>query len=139
MKAQINLPIESLANGGVQEKLNIELEKVFKNIADVNTKAAAKRSVTLKLDFTPNDERDRVGLTIQLKTTLAPVTDIETLVLTEEMDGKVYANELKSGAKGQTYIDPDDATLKTDVGQPIDEVEKQAQDSQIIDLQQKKG
>lgn len=137
MKAQINLPIESLANGAVQEKLNVELEKVFKNIADVNTKSNAKRSVTVKLDFSPNDERDRVDLTVQLKTTLAPVTDVNTLVLTEEMDGKVYANELKSGAKGQTYIDPDDATLKTDVGEPIEEVERK--NNQIIDLQAKKG
>ncbi len=137
MKAQINLPIESLANGAVQEKLNVELEKVFKNIADVNTKSNAKRSVTVKLDFSPNDERDKVDLTVQLKTTLAPVTDVNTLVLTEEMDGKVYANELKSGAKGQTYIDPDDATLKTDVGEPIEEVERK--NNQIIDLQAKKG
>lgn len=137
MKAQINLPIESLANGAVQEKLNVELEKVFKNIADVNTKSNAKRSVTVKLDFSPNDERDKVDLTVQLKTTLAPVTDVNTLVLTEEMDGKVYANELKSGAKGQTYIDPDDATLKTDIGEPIEEVERK--NNQIIDLQAKKG
>lgn len=137
MKAQINLPIESLANGAVQEKLNVELEKVFKNIADVNTKSNVKRSVTVKLDFSPNDERDKVDLTVQLKTTLAPVTDVNTLVLTEEMDGKVYANELKSGAKGQTYIDPDDATLKTDVGEPIEEVERK--NNQIIDLQAKKG
>lgn len=137
MKAQINLPIESLANGAVQEKLNVELEKVFKNIADVNTKSNAKRSVTVKLDFYPNDERDKVDLTVQLKTTLAPVTDVNTLVLTEEMDGKVYANELKSGAKGQTYIDPDDATLKTDAGEPIEEVERK--NNQIIDLQAKKG
>ena len=91
----------------------------------------------MKLDFSPNDERDKVDLTVQLKTTLAPVTDVNTLVLTEEMDGKVYANELKSGAKGQTYIDPDDATLKTDVGEPIEEVERK--NNQIIDLQAKKG
>lgn len=137
MKAQINLPIESLANGAVQEKLNVELEKVFKNIADVNTKSNAKRSVTVKLDFSPNDERDKVDLTVQLKTTLAPVTDINTLVLTEEMDGKVYANELKSGAKGQTYIDPDDSIVKTDTGEPVEEVERK--NNQIIDLQAKKG
>lgn len=54
----INLPFAGLANGAVQEKLNGELQKIFDNIHDNNTKATDKRSVTIKLEFIPDDERE---------------------------------------------------------------------------------
>lgn len=134
-KASIQLAITDLADGSVQEKLTKELEKVFKNIADPNTNRKAKRTVTLKMAFTPNEKNEVIDLDVSLNTTLAPVKDISTLVIAEEMGGKVFASELKSGAPGQTYFDPDDEELKTDTGTPIEEVEK----SSVIDLQQKKG
>uniref|UniRef100_UPI0035A15A5B hypothetical protein n=1 Tax=Jeotgalibaca porci TaxID=1868793 RepID=UPI0035A15A5B len=43
----IDLPFGDLANGAVQEKLNGELQKIFNNIHDGNTKATDKRSVTI--------------------------------------------------------------------------------------------
>lgn len=50
------------------------------------------------------------------------------------------AHELKSAVPGQTFFDPVDGEVKTDVGVPIDVIEKeQAKQKQIIDLQQKRG
>ena len=54
--------------------------------------------------------------------------------------GKVEARELKSEVPGQTYIDTETGQPKTDVGQPIDVIEKEeAKQKQIIDLQKKRG
>ena len=57
--------------------------------------------------------------------------------------GLIAAKELKSNAPGQTYIDMD-GTVKTDVGEPIDviekeELKKQNINNQIIDLKAKRG
>lgn len=46
--------------------------------------------------------------------------------------------ELKSGVPGQTYFDPEDSTQKTDIGEPIDDVEPEvSQTDNVIDLQNK--
>lgn len=87
MTKEIDLQLSELANGAIQEKLNGELEKVFANIHDPNTPATAKRGVTIKLEFKP-----------------------------------------------------DDGQVKTDVGVPVDVVEKEMQkNQQVIDLQKKRG
>ncbi|MGM0215436.1 replication terminator protein [Enterococcus sp. AZ109] len=142
MNTEIELNLSELANGAIQEKLDGELEKVFSNIHDPNTAATAKRTVTIKLEFKPDDTRKVISLASDFTTKLAPVEGVSTTVLTgrDVVTGKVEARELKSVAPGQTYIDPDDGKAKTDVGQPIDVVEKEeAKRQHIIDLQKKRG
>lgn len=142
MSTEIELNLSELANGAIQEKLDGELEKVFSNIHDPNTAAAAKRTVTIKLDFKPDETRKVISLSSDFTTKLAPVEGVSTTVLTgrDVVTGKVEARELKSVAPGQTYIDPEDGQPKTDVGQPIDVIEKEeASRQQIIDLQKKRG
>ncbi|VKI22715.1 phage protein [Streptococcus pneumoniae] len=48
-KKLIGLDLTHIADGGLQEKLDKELEKVFDNILDLNTDAKAKRKVTITL------------------------------------------------------------------------------------------
>lgn len=142
MNKDIDFQLSELANGAIQEKLDGELQKVFTNIHDPNTDSNAKRVVTIKLEFQPNDTRDIVGVKSDFTTKLAPVQGVVTTVLTGKdiATGKVEAHELKSNAPGQTYIDPEDGVQKTDVGEPIDVIEKEeAKRQQIIDLQKKRG
>lgn len=142
MEKPIDLQLSELANGAVQEKLDGELQKVFANIHDPNTPAATKRTVTIKLEFKPDDTRKVISLSSDFTTKLAPVEGVATTVLTGKdlTTGKVEAHELKSEAPGQTYIDTETGQPKTDVGQPIDVIEKeQAKNQQIIDLQKKRG
>lgn len=142
MEKPIDLQLSELANGAVQEKLDGELQKVFSNIHDPNTAAAAKRVVTIKLEFKPDDTRKVISLSSDFTTKLAPVEGVATTVLTGKdlTTGKVEARELKSEAPGQTYMDTETGEPKTDVGQPIDVIEKeQAKNQQIIDLQKKRG
>lgn len=146
MSKEIELDLSQLANGAIQQKLNGELEKVFENIHDPNTKSKDKRTITIKLEFSPDEARQVINLNSSFNTKLAPVRDFDTTILSAKNleDGSVAARELKSTAPGQTYIDPTDGQPKTDTGTPIDVIEKEEaaqkeQANQIINLQQKRG
>lgn len=133
---QIDLPLSRLANGAIQEKLDYELNKVFSNIHDSNTNPTDKRTVTIKLDFVPDENRQTVKVDSNFTTKLANVTGVSTTVLTGKdlTNGKVEARELKSSIPGQGYID-DHGDVRSDVGEPIDVIEKEQSRKNIIDLQ----
>lgn len=137
---RIDLPLSNLANGAIQEKLDYELKKVFDNIHDPNTKAEDKRTVTIKLEFSPDENRQTVKLNSNISIKLANVTDTSVTVLTDKdlSDGKIEAKELKSNIPGQTYFD-DDLTPRTDVGVPIDVIEQERKRKNIINLQKERG
>jgi uncharacterized protein YajQ (UPF0234 family) len=136
----IDLPLSRLANGAIQEKLDVELQKVFDNIHDPNTEAKDKRTVTIKLEFVPDDNRQTVKLNSNISIKLANVKDVSMTVLTgrDLSNGKIEAKELKSNAPGQTYLDTDDLVQKTDVGVPVDVIERE-QRRKIINLQENRG
>lgn len=135
----INVSLSDIADGEVQEQFTAEMKKVAQNILDVNTKAKAKRKVAIELTLEPNDQRDAVDVTINIKSKLAPQIGVGTTMLVgRNVDtGMIEANELKSGIPGQTYID-NNGVLKDDTGNPIDK-EQQPETSNVIDLQNKKG
>ncbi len=56
-KKLIGLDLSHIAEGGLQEKLDNELDKVFDNILDLNTEAKAKRKITVTLTMSSNEER----------------------------------------------------------------------------------
>ncbi|VQE32065.1 phage protein [Streptococcus pneumoniae] len=66
-KKLIGLDLTHIADGGLQEKLDKELEKVFDNILDLNTDAKAKRKVTITLTMSANEERTVVDITMEVK------------------------------------------------------------------------
>nr|WP_246570120.1 replication terminator protein [Lentibacillus saliphilus] len=127
-----------MANGAIQEKLDYELNKIFANIHDLNTKATDKRTVTIKLEFKPDENRQTVTLTSDFTSKLANAEGVSTTVLTGKdlSSGRVEARELKSKAPGQIYFD-DDAEIRSDVGDPIDVIEREQQRKNIINLQKR--
>ncbi len=134
-KKPINLDLSQLAEGGVQEKLDIELNRVFENIHDLNTVAKAKRKVQITLEIEPNETRDIVVMNSKIKTTLAPLMDVATTVLTGLNDeGQPEAQELKSGAKGQMFIN-EDGEICDDKGTSVEEIEELEKETRIINLQ----
>jgi|SRR5690625_317965 len=135
---RIDLPLSDLANGAIQEKLDYELNKVFDNIHDLNTKAQDKRGVTIKLEFKPDENRQTVSVDSSFTTKLANVEGVSTIVLTGKdlVSGNVEAKELKSSIPGQTYFD-NDGTLNTDTGEPIDVIEAEEKRKNIINLQER--
>lgn len=105
-KKLIGLDLTHIADGGLQEKLDKELEKVFDNILDLNTEAKAKRKVTITLTMSSNEERTVVDTVMDVKSKLAPQNGVATTILVgRDYDtGRVHANELKSSVPGQMYF-----------------------------------
>ena len=44
-----------MANGAIKERLDYEMGRVIQNISDPNTKATAKRTITVKITLEPTD------------------------------------------------------------------------------------
>lgn len=138
-KQTINFDLSEVADGGVQVKLNRALKQVADNILDPNTDATKKRKVQINISIAPNEKRDASDVTVEVKTTLAPEVGIPTtMLLGRDIKGEVHVNELKSGVKGQEYIDTNTGEIKTDTGESVDEVEKKEQ-HKVIDLQRKEN
>lgn len=138
-KKLIGLDLSHIAEGGLQEKLDNELEKVFDNILDLNTEAKAKRKITVTLTMSSNEERTVVDTTMEVKSKLAPQHGVATTILVgRDLDtGQVHANELKSTVPGQMYFD-ENGEILTDIGQLVDEVEQETSQPDIIDFNKKK-
>jgi len=114
---KINL--QDLSNGAVAERIDIELQKVLENIADPNTDPKKPRKLQVVLTFKADDNRDIAALTTQVKSTLVPARPSETkIILDYDERGKVTGAELKSGQKGQLYIDQD-GEVADDKGEKI--------------------
>ncbi|HEM9585169.1 TPA: hypothetical protein U3L45_001298 [Streptococcus agalactiae] len=136
MDKTIKLDLSAIGEGGLQEKVDKELEKVFDNILDPNTDIKTKRKLTITLTMVPDETREVISTSMEVKSSLAPQTGVATTVLVGQKDGKVYANELKSRIPGQTYFD-DEAVLRTDIGEPIDHLEKGINED-VIDFNKQK-
>jgi hypothetical protein len=67
--APINLT--NVSRGAALEAFAHDLGLVLENIADLTTSATAKRSITLKVDFTPTPDRVKVDTSFSCTTKLA--------------------------------------------------------------------
>lgn len=70
--------IMSMARGAFEERVDYEMDKVIQNILDPNTKATAKRKITLTIELTPDDERRTIGVSVTAESTLAATNPVAT-------------------------------------------------------------
>lgn len=136
----MDMNLTELADGAVQEKILLELAQIFENIQDPNTVAETKRTLTIKLDFKPDKNRQIINTDINLVSKLAPSAPISTTILTGKdlITGRIDAKELKSSVPGQTYID-ENGEIRTDVGELVKVDGSIVKSPKIIDLQEKRG
>ena len=114
------ISLADLAEGAVEERFNQELSRVLANIADPNTDPKKARKVTVTVTLKADENRDIVSTTIDAKSTVAPAIAISTkFVLGQDSKGRVVGQELKSGAKGQTFI-TQEGNVADDTGKIID-------------------
>ena len=117
--------LNSFADGAMAERFNQELQKVLDNIVDPNTDPKKVRKVTLTVSISSNDKRELANVSVQAKSTMSPAKNIETQLLMDyDSNGKVTGAELKSGAKGQTYLDPE-GDVSDDKGNKIINLKQQ--------------
>ena len=109
MEKIINL--ETLAEGGLTEKVNMALREVLNNIADPNTDYKVKRKLTIDITFISHEDRDLALLDIQTKTKLAPPKSIGTkIVIGTDGKGGVMASEFGKQVPGQSVMRVDEET-----------------------------
>lgn len=81
--------LQNIADGAAVELFGHELEKIAANIVDPNTKATAKRKVTLTFEFTPDEDREEVHCHVAAKSTMAAGRGYGKTVYAGKLDGKV--------------------------------------------------
>jgi hypothetical protein len=57
----------------LQNLFDVEFKKVIENIMDKQTYPEDKRKIQINVIFTPQNERERIKVSYDIKTTLAPV------------------------------------------------------------------
>jgi hypothetical protein len=122
----VSIDLTNFADGSVAEKFNQELQKVLENIADPNTDPKKVRKLTLTIKVAGNDKREVLDVLVEAKSALIPAKAIETkLIMDYDNKGRVTGAELKSGIKGQTFLDPE-GDVSDDVGNKIINLKQQS-------------
>lgn len=103
------MTLTSICSGAIQEKIDRALREVGNNILDPNTDPKKKRSITLQIIFTPNeDDREDVTVTAEVKKTLAPEAGVKTkfFIAKDIESGAMTIQEHQRGEiKGQLSFD----------------------------------
>lgn len=126
-----NVKLSELGQGALQELFESELEKVIENINDINTDPTKKRKITMTIDIKSDEYREIIFADAKVKSNLVSMdsTGIKLFNIVDENSERVV-NELRSGVKGQAFID-DDGSIKNDDGSDIEETSKTKKTSKV--------
>lgn len=98
--------IVEMANGAFIERIDYEMKKVIANILDPNTKATAKRKLTVTFEFAPDDERMNIIPSMVVKPTLAATNAVVTAlyVAGDAENGEAQIVEMTRQVPGQVSL-----------------------------------
>ena len=129
---KINL--QDIVGGQLQAKFERSFEKVIENLQDPNTSFKIKRGITIKLDFTQNENRDDVSVSVLVSEKLAPQQDMETkfYIGKDLATDEVYAEEYGKQVRGQMNFNDvlsqeqivDGKTVDTETGEIKEDTDK---------------
>lgn len=99
--------ILEMSMGAILERVDYEMEKVLKNILDLNTKATAKRKITVGLEIIPSADRKTIVVQSVAKSTLCPTEPITTslFITNEPSTGEMVVAEMTPQVPGQYSLD----------------------------------
>lgn len=108
------LILANLQNGAVIERVNWELQKIARNIADPNTDPKKARTLTLKLKIVPDDTREVSDIEISVSSAIAPMKPLRTrMYMDEDGEGGFQMQELvKNQMPGQITVDETAANVR---------------------------
>ncbi|MBB6452002.1 hypothetical protein HNQ94_000423 [Salirhabdus euzebyi] len=113
------IDLNEFADGALAWRVNEELQRIFENIADPNTDPKKNRTLTITIKIHGDEKRDVLQSNIQAKSKLVPAKDVETkLIMGADKQGNIFGQELRSGAKGQLFMDHD-GDVSNDVGEKV--------------------
>ena len=97
--------ILQMAKGAFEERVDREMDRVIDNILDPNTKATAKRKITLTVELVPDDERQTIGVSVTAKSVLAATNPVTTaLFITSDSNGEMVVAEMVPQIPGQMNL-----------------------------------
>ena len=82
--------ILSMARGAIEERADYEMAKIIDNILDPNTSPSKKRELTIKIEITPDSDRQNLYLKCTAKSKLEP---------TNPVSSSLYISNGESGAR----------------------------------------
>lgn len=96
----------ALIGGALQEKFSKSFERVVENLLDQNTPFKDKRSITIKLVFEQNEDRDDVSVKIDISEKLAAQSGMRTSfsIGKDLRTEAIFAEEYGKQVKGQYVI-----------------------------------
>ena len=105
-------------NGGaILERIDLELDKVLKNIADLNTDPVKPRKIKIELSVQADFERKNPSITVKVSRALQPTNPIKVnLFSVEVVDEKT--GEVKEALQEACGVAPGQINLSGDVVMP---------------------
>lgn len=80
--------LENIADGIANDLFIAEMKKIAQNVADLKTKAEAKRTITMTFEFIPSDDRDELQVFVTAESKLATTKNPLRSVWCGEIDGE---------------------------------------------------
>ncbi|MBP1950256.1 replication terminator protein [Virgibacillus litoralis] len=118
------IDLNKLADGALAEKVNTELERVLENIADPNTEPHKNRTITVSINIHGDETREILNTAVQTKVKLQPSKEVQTkIMMGADEKGNFVGKELRSGVKGQLFLDNEGDVSKDD-GEKVEQEEK---------------
>lgn len=114
--------LAELVGGALQEKFAKSFERVLENMLDSNTPYKTRRSITIKLTFDQNEQRDDVKVHIDVAEKLAPQGGIETSFAMGRnlKTGEIMVEEYGKQIKGQLSFNDVQPLADTGDGRQVD-------------------
>lgn len=125
------MDLTKIANGALVEKAQAAIEQVVQNMTDVNTPYKTKRSVTIKLNFEKDENREMAACEISVQTKLAPVNPVKTMIGfgRDLKTNELFVNEWSKQIPGQ---------MSMDMEQVQPEQKDEPEEGQVIDYRKAK-
>lgn len=89
-----DVSLDRVGGGAAVERFQGALQDIIDNIIDPNTEATKERSITIKLTFKPDENREFSSAKIHVEKKLAPITPVTTQIfIGRDKDGHGVASE----------------------------------------------
>lgn len=95
------ISILDIMGGAIQERADLELQGILKNIADLNTDLKKVRTLTIKFFLTACEERSSISVDVQVDSKKAPLKKVSTQLTLGELEGRLVAVEQSKAIPGQ--------------------------------------
>lgn len=114
------LNFNELSNGEAAARLNMELQKVFNNIHDMNTDPNKKRKIVMEIEFEPDESRVMSSVGFRIKSILAPQKMVKTtFIIDRNLQGAIIGQEYKKQVPGQIVMSVEKETGEVSTGKAL--------------------